>query len=224
MIAMMFPTLAFSVLPVVFPATEFTWAFLSIPWVTFLPVISFPFYLWTFELIAPEVLRNHIIWIHHSRIYFLTAEITSIPEYEIRNGVFMHHDLEMVAVIAFSLFFVFNIMGALLGYWIGKNHRTQFFDSKKWLGLCGLIGVCILALSFVIFDVISPLPRERVALLPYKVLAINLIGGIDFWFDIILLEILVLPIMRKFKEWVKDEIARWKYITFDQPTVNTILD
>lgn len=198
-LVMMVFAVAFSCLSVFFPASE--WMFLFfLPHASFLPVLSFPFYSWIIELAASEALRQRdIYWIYHRGISFLTAEIASIPEVEIQNDVLVRHDLLTEQFpVAFIVFLAFNILGVLLGYWVGKKYRTKFFSTKKWLVLCGFIGVCILALSLVIITFIPkppyPLP------LSYRLLGINLWGSMYFWFNIIFLETLVLPIVHAFKE------------------------
>jgi len=199
MFVMMFFTVVFSGLSAFFPASEWMFLFM-IPFVSFFPVVSFPFYSWVIELAASEALRQRdIYWIYHRGLSFLTAEIASIPEVEIQNGVLLRHDLlrEQLVVHAFTFFLIFNILGALLGYWIGKKYEIKFFSTKRWLALCGLVGVCILALGFVVYAVIPkppyPLP------LSYKLRGIIIWGGMYFCFDIIFLEILVLRTVPMFK-------------------------
>jgi hypothetical protein len=48
-------------------------------------------------------------------------------------------------VTAFSLSLLVNVSGALVGYWIGKKHRIQLFDSKWWRIFWGLVGVTLVA-------------------------------------------------------------------------------
>ncbi len=200
MFVMMFFAVVFSGLSAFFPASEWMWLFF-LPHASFLPVVSFPFYSWVIELAGSEAFRQRdIYWIYHRGVSFLTVEIASTPKYEIRNGALITHDLlwgEQFP-IAFTLFLAFNILGALLGYWIGKKYKMEFFSTKRWLALCGLVGVCILPLGFV-FYAIMPKPPHPLPV-DYKLLGINLWGGLYFCFDIIFLEILVIRNVSMFKE------------------------
>jgi hypothetical protein len=59
-------------------------------------------------------------------------------------------------VIAFSLSLFVNILGALLGYWIGwisKEHRIEFLGSKWWKILWEIVGIVCVGLSLAPFFV-----------------------------------------------------------------------
>lgn len=82
-----------------------------------------------------------------------------------------------------------------MGYWIGKKHSTEFFSSRWWKVLCADVGIGSVVLSFLL-GVLTPhswnFIREDVS-------TILFLFGI-FFFEIILLEILVLPFAHTFKE------------------------
>jgi len=208
MFVMMFFAVVFSGLSAFFPASEWMFFFM-IPTVSFFPVVSFPFYSWFIELAASEALKQrNIYWIYHRGLSFLTVEIVSTPRYEIRNGALITHDLLGEHFpIAFTVFLIFNIFGALLGYWIGKKYKIEFFSTNSWLALCGLVGVCLLAWNLVFYA--TPKPPYPIPL-SYKLSGMNIWGGMYFCFDIIFLEILVLRTVPIIKELIKYELSKIK--------------
>jgi len=96
--------------------------------VTFL---SFPFY--ADNLHIPP-------WIQHHEISFLTVDIIHSTESS-WWGFF--------SFVSFLFFLLVNILGALLGYWIGKRHRIQYSGGRRWIVL---VGIVILGLCFVPFN------------------------------------------------------------------------
>ena len=100
--------LAVSLLSTLFPVSIYTFLF-TFP-VTFL---SWPAYSWvSSEKIFDENFIPH--WVKHRGIRFLAVSV----EYDLRT--------------TFSFFLFVNILGALLGYWIGKKHRIQLLNRKWW--------------------------------------------------------------------------------------------
>jgi len=94
--------------------------------VTFL---SFPFY--AFSIRTPP-------WIMHRGISFFAVDIIHSTEYS--WGDFF-------PFVPFPFFLFVNILGALLGYWIGKRHRIQYSGGKKWIVLVGIVslGLCFVS-------------------------------------------------------------------------------
>jgi len=76
----------------------------------------------------------------HRGISFLAVDI--IHSTEVSWGDFF-------PFVPFPFFLFVNILGALLGYWIGTKYRIQFFNSKWWKVLWGLIGIISVGLGFV---------------------------------------------------------------------------
>jgi hypothetical protein len=118
--------LVVSVLPVIFP-------------LTFLIGITFPvtFLSWPalfavdpFHRIIEYIPETHEWNIEHATYHeaiFLTMKVETLDWHEF-------------FVIAFSLSLFVNVLGASLGYWIGKKHRIQFFGSEWWRIFWGLVG------------------------------------------------------------------------------------
>ncbi len=110
-------------------------------------VFAFPFTFLSFPLYAhyEELWIDGIVgdWSGFAIIRFLTIDITSIPT----EAAFFHLPR---LIPAFPLFLTFNILGALLGYWIGTKHRLQFFSSKRWKFLWGVVGIASIGLGFVL--------------------------------------------------------------------------
>ena len=101
--------LVVSVLPAIFPVT----LVIGVTWpVTFL---SFPFYAsMGYTRIFENYLPHHI-WYY--KLQFLGLTITS--------SNFSPSSALTECIRHFPFFLVVNILGALLGYWIGKKHRVR---------------------------------------------------------------------------------------------------
>jgi hypothetical protein len=101
--------LVVSVLPVIFPLTIMIW----VTWpVTFL---SFPFFA---SMGYTRIFENdlpHHIWYY--KLQFLFLDITS--------SNFSPSSYLTECIRHFPFFLVVNILGALLGYWIGKKHGVR---------------------------------------------------------------------------------------------------
>ena len=89
--------------------------------------LSFPFY----DFID-EVFVEPVYWVEVHRIRFFTVDITSSPS--------MVGLINMQSISIFSFFLLVNILGALLGYWIGKRRRIPHFSSM-WSTVFGLVSV-----------------------------------------------------------------------------------
>jgi len=109
--------------------------FLAFP-VTFL---SFPFYGTIEKLLVGGIPGN---WGYFVTLRFLTIDITSTPT----EASFFFFPALMPA---FPLFLASNLLGALLGYWIGTKYRIHLFSSKWWKVLWGFIGITSIGLGFV---------------------------------------------------------------------------
>jgi len=72
----------------------------------------------------------------HFAIRFLTKDIASSPD----GGIGF--------VAPFAFFLLVNILGAHLGYWVGKKYEIQFGDG--WKVLCGFAGVVCIGISFIV--------------------------------------------------------------------------
>lgn len=137
-------------------------------YILFFP-LSFPFYtLLEFTRIFVNDLPKHVTY---RGVRFLTVDITvkSSLEYDI----YSLHGL----ITAFSLFLLVNILGALLGYWIGKKHRIQRGD--WWKALFGFAGSACLGVTFILWRALG-----------YDVAVVLLGFGIIF-FEIVYLSFIV---------------------------------
>jgi len=114
--------LLISFFPAIFPLGLFI--FFTFP-VTFL---SFPFYAYSY---------GTSLRIMDHGISFLAVDIIHSTEFS--WGDFF-------PFVPFPLFLFVNILGALLGYWIGKKHR--YSGGKTWIVL---VGIASLGLCFVPF-------------------------------------------------------------------------
>jgi len=181
---------AASLLSVCFPAIELFWLFLSfvfpLVFLSFL-FLSWPTYSWYLELPAPEWLRHHgFSWVWYRGVSFLTVDVFSTPDWEFRDGSLVSSipwSLEQYFA-AFSFFLFVNMLGVLLGaslgYWMRKKHRTQDFDGNKWWIVA--VGVVCVVVSFIIGSALGE--RGRMAL---------------FGLGIVLLEIVLLsPLVVRF--------------------------
>jgi hypothetical protein len=94
--------------------------------------LSFPFYAGYYEVFDSSGSMGE--W--HFAIRFLTTNITSSPD----GGIGF--------VVPFAFFLLVNILGAHLGYWLGKKYEIQFGDG--WKVLCGFAGVVCIGVSFIV--------------------------------------------------------------------------
>lgn len=94
--------------------------------------LSFPFYAWHYEVFDSSGSMGE--W--HLAIRFLTTDIASSPD----GGIGF--------IAPFSFFLLVNILGAHLGYWVGKKYEIQFGDG--WKVLCGFAGVVCIGVSFIV--------------------------------------------------------------------------
>jgi len=123
--------LVVSVLPVIFPLTFMigvTWPVTFLSWPALFMVDPFHRII---EYI-PETDEWDIQHATNHETLFLTTKIATL-------------DWQEFFVTAFSLSLFVNVLGALVGYWIGKKHRIQFFRSKRWKTCWGLVGVILIA-------------------------------------------------------------------------------
>jgi hypothetical protein len=124
-----------------FPVTQFF--ILTFPF----NFLSWPTYSWYLELPAPESLIQYDIYrfnfIPYRGISFLTLDVTSTPSWEYRDGSLISNNLWSLeqSVNTFSFFLLVNILGAFLGYWIGKNHELPHFSDKWWI----VVGAAVIA-------------------------------------------------------------------------------
>lgn len=156
--------LAVSLISTVFPVSQF--GFFTFPFSFF----SWPAYSWDLEFPVREPFEPYdIYWVTHRGISFLTIDLMSTPSWEYHDGSRIRHDLwSLEQNIIISSFFLFvNFLGALVGYCVGKKHRSS---DEGWIVLWGFAGVVCVGASFIIMGVL-----ERV-------------GIVLFGFGIILLE------------------------------------
>jgi hypothetical protein len=123
--------LVVSLLPVIFPVTFIigvTWPVTFLSWPALFMVD--PFY----RIIeyVPETDEWDIQHATYHETFFLTTKIVTL-------------DWQEFFFTAFSLSLLVNVSGALVGYWVGKKHRIQFFHSKWWRIFWGLVGVALIA-------------------------------------------------------------------------------
>jgi len=127
----------FSGFSAISPVTYF-WFPLSI--ILFFPLVfpSFPFYSWHDELWLGEPRY----WTDFRGIRFLTIDLGSTPSTT-------YSEYWNFIGFAFSFFLFFNIMGAWLGYWIGKNYRIQNL-ARWWMknNFRAIVGVVCLTTGF----------------------------------------------------------------------------
>ena len=118
--------LAVSVLPVIFPLTFLIWITFPVTFLSWPALFGVdPFYR-IIEYI-PETDEWNIEYATYHEAFFLTMKVGTLDWHEF-------------FVIAFSLSLFVNVLGASLGYWIGKKHRIQFFGSEWWRIFWGLVG------------------------------------------------------------------------------------
>jgi len=156
-------------------STVFLVSFFGVP-VSF---VSFPFYFWYGELPAPgwlsQQVRELYPWLYYRGIRFLTVDVTLDPNWEVKGDqVILHYNVwdnyNNALVIGFSVFLLVNILGALVGYGVGKRYRIQLLSDDFWIG----IGMVCVGVSFV-------LPRALLAYyLPLFGLGIILLGTVFF--------------------------------------------
>jgi hypothetical protein len=151
--------LVVSVLPVLFGVSL---------WV----IIVFPLYLFSF-LAWPATFL--IDFLYRPQVGSMHVE----PKYTILflTGQFETLSWDEYFAVAFSLSLFVNVLGALVGYWVGKKHRIQLFGSKRWKTFWGLVGVTLIMAPFLsLFSA------------PDLVYANSDVWGTLFGFGIILLE------------------------------------
>jgi len=140
--------LAVSLFSTDFPVTQFF--ILSFPF----NFLSWPAYSWYLELRAPELLRQYDIYrfqhIPYRGISFLTMDVTSTPSWEYYDGSLISHDLwsSEQYISTFLFFLLVNILGAFLGYWIGRKHELPHFSDKLWI-VVGAAGLACMGLPFI---------------------------------------------------------------------------
>jgi hypothetical protein len=133
-----------------FPVILFAFPYLFL---YFLSFPSFPFYFWYDELPAPAWLSPRIRelypWLYSRAIRFLTINVALTPDWELSGDQIITHSVwdnhSNALVIAFSFFLLVNILGGLVGYFIGKKYRISDF-SGNWL----IIGVPCIIVSFIV--------------------------------------------------------------------------
>lgn len=142
--------------------------FFAIPWGVFFggvvsPVLSFPFYAISTEVLgSPIPPEGYSYWIQTYQIHFLATEILATkphdfvePDWTYRflgyRITFLNMEIEYVArqnleqtgyytlPFSFSFFMLVNVVGALLGYRIGRIRRIRQWGTNKRWGLLGLI-------------------------------------------------------------------------------------
>jgi hypothetical protein len=122
--------LVVSLLPVIIPLTfmiGLTWPVTFLSWPALFGVD--PFYR-IIEYI-PETDEWDIQHATYHETFFLTTKIATFDWHEF-------------FVTAFSLSLFVNVLGALVGYWVGKKHRIQLFGSAWWKVLWGFVGVTLI--------------------------------------------------------------------------------
>lgn len=95
-------------------------------------VFSFPFYGFV-ELLFFEGLE----WVRFVKIRFLTLDLTTLLP------------MSLGRLIAFPLYLSVNIVGVLLGYWVGRKYTIQFFRSDNWLILQMLLAIIGIGQAFI---------------------------------------------------------------------------
>lgn len=102
-------------------------------WLIYFPFtfLSFPFYAYS----------ESVVWVRNVRIRFLTLDLTNPLPYDLGT-----------LLVAFPFFLLVNVLGALLGYWIGKKLKIQFFGSRLWTIVFGFIGIYSVGLSFLLAE------------------------------------------------------------------------
>ena len=138
-----------------------------------LSFLSWPAYSWHLELPVPEPVEPYYIyWLPYRGISFSTIDIVSIPRWEYHDGVWSARDdlsaLEE-SIIAFQFFLLVNILGALLGYLIGKKHR---FSGDGWIILWGFAGIVCLGVSLIL---VRPPKRAGMVLLGSGIISLETI-------------------------------------------------
>jgi hypothetical protein len=123
--------LVVSLLPVIFPLTFMigaTWPVTFLSWPALFMVDPFH----RIREYIPETDEWDIQHATYHETFFLTTKIATL-------------DWQKFFVTAFSLSLLVNVSSALVGYWVGKKHRIQLFDSKWWRIFWGLVGVTLIA-------------------------------------------------------------------------------
>jgi len=102
----------------------------------FLAVLFFLWPLWfvSYPFMGLFVWRRSFGVVVGYDIRFFTLRIVSLPT-------------EYAPLLGFGFFLLFNLAGALLGYWIGTRYRIPLFGSKKWKVLWGFIGIASIILG-----------------------------------------------------------------------------
>ena len=115
--------------------------------------LSWPAYSWYLKFCAPESLIQYDIYrfnfIPYRGTSFLTIDVTSTPSWEYHDGSLISNDLWSLeqSVNTFLFFLLVNILGAFLGYWIGKNHELPHFSDKWWI-VVGATGLACMGFPF----------------------------------------------------------------------------
>jgi len=125
--------LVVSLLPVIIPLTflvGLTWPVSFLSW----PALPFD------ELLPRRVAE--FVYVRYYGALFLTLyfETSNRGEY-------------LATAFSWSLFV--NVLGAFVGFWVGKKHRIQLFGSKWWKVLWGFVGVT-LTLGIVVSVYLGP--------------------------------------------------------------------
>ncbi len=100
-------------------------------WLIYFPFtfLSFPFYAYS----------ESVAWIRNVRIRFLTIDLMNPLPFDLGT-----------LLVAFPFFLLVNVLGALLGYWMGKKLVMEFFGGRLWTVFFGFVGISSIGLSFLL--------------------------------------------------------------------------
>lgn len=146
-----------SLFSVFFPVTGFLFV---------LSLFCFPFYFWAGELAAPSSLgldlSSRYPWLHYHSVRFLVFDLNLTPDWELSGGQITEYSVwsnyNNGLLIAFSVFFLVNVLGGALGYVIGRRREVAVMSEERW----AIVGIACMAAAFVLLlESVFPLSGAR---------------------------------------------------------------